>query len=299
MIDENRLQNERNILINRWFANVENGTTNKDILLLICPDKKLKLEEKLQVFFPQSNLLYINNISKFNQQELKNSKGKNIVLVSYSDINLHWFNLFLDDQYSILFSKIGNEDHLQNLMNKYIPFEASLSNQRDYLIYFKKQDIDFMLNNIYILEDMIQHLLSDNFNNTRVFSKVSIKSVLFRGRDYMDIDRIYTDIEYYKSSFMLTSRLAIFIYKLCLLDANASDKEIGEYFKGIYGKSKVLNNKKFNIVNTRGYATKEKKYQSEFEIKQQIAYSLQQAGVPNDTIFNATGIDYSIINNLQ
>ncbi len=289
MIDENTLENERDNLTNQWFANVKNNIINKEILLLICLDKKLKLEEKLQGFFPQSNLLYINNISKFNQQELENSKGKNIILVSFSDINLHWFNLFLDDQYSILFSKIYNENNLINLVSMTTILQIRNS-QIDHLIYFQKQDIDFILNNIYILEDMIQYLLSDNSNNTRVFSKISIKSALFRGRDYMDMERIYTDTKYYKSSFMLTSRLAIFIYKLCLLDANASDKEIGEYFKGIYGKSKVLNNKKFNIVNTRGYATKEKKYQSEFEIRQQIAYSLQQAGVSNDTIFNATGI---------
>ena len=68
-----------------------------------------------------------------------------------------------------------------------------------------------------------------------------------------DINRIKKDIAYFKNSAVLTSRLAIFIYKICKWNFNISKTKVGKEFALYYNKSKVYNDKKFDIKNTKAY----------------------------------------------
>ena len=68
-----------------------------------------------------------------------------------------------------------------------------------------------------------------------------------------DINRIKKDIAYLKDSTVLTSRLAIFLYKVCTWNFNISSTKVGKIFALHYKRSKNYNDKKFDIKNAKGY----------------------------------------------
>lgn len=85
------------------------------------------------------------------------------------------------------------------------------------------------------------------------FENFKSEKPLFLFSSRHDINRIKKDIEYLKYSAVLTSRLAIFIYKICTWDFNISSTKVGKKFALHYNKSRIYNNKKFDIKNTKGY----------------------------------------------
>jgi hypothetical protein len=121
-------------------------------------------------------------------------------------------------------------------------------------------------------------------------NKKSIELFLYRNVS-ITTETILGDIDFLVNKSILTSRLAIFIYKICTFEYNASDKEIGLYFSKYYGRSKVINNKKFGIINTKGYAIGLNIHEQ--QIRLDIARKLEERGVAKDIIFFATDINFS------
>jgi len=93
-------------------------------------------------------------------------------------------------------------------------------------------------------------LYTKKFLNAYVNVYIQEKSIFYA--KYTN-ERILKDIDYFYETNILTSRLAIVIYKIYKLDFNVSDTKVGKLFAKIYGKSKPYNNKKFAIQNTKGY----------------------------------------------
>jgi len=142
------------------------------------------------------------------------------------------------------------------------------------------------INRVSFIRSFISKFITSNESQCKM-SKDSIEKFLYRNAS-ITIERILGDIDFLEHKFILTSRLAIFIYKICTFDYNASDKEIGLYFSKYYGRSKPFSNKKYGVTNARGYAVKSNIL---LHIRLDIARKLEQSGVSKDIISTATGIN--------
>lgn len=297
----NNIASQSKELIRIWFNNLKNGRQNSEILLLCFNDNKINFKIELDKHLDNFNdSLYINIFSKFNNEELQKNKKKNIILLNNVDINLFNLDNFKNENITILFTEINNIVELNNLINT-PPNNLMNPNQlQQHFFYIKKLDFLFVLKNIYIIENIIDIFMNDNKNTTCKFNKSSIKRYLFRGKESIDLNRIKNDITYYKKSFQLTSRLAIFIYKICTFDLTANEKYIGLEFAKNFAKSKILNNKKFDITNTKGYSTINFIYNNELNIRLDIANKLRNLNIcNNEEIFNITGIDLNLLNKIK
>jgi len=288
---------QRDNLVKNWFYNLKHMIVNKEILLICCDDKKLNLETLINTYLiNHKEIFYINYINKFKEEELQNNKDKNIILLNNSDINLIWLDIFKNENLTILFCSIKNQEELVPLINHNSNSMMSANPIQPHLFYIKKIELSSILNNLNIIEDIIKILMTDDKNVPCKFSKSSIKRYLFRGKDSIDLNRIHKDISYFKATYNLTSRLAIFIFKICTFYFSANEKTIGLHFAKTFGKSKILNNKKFDISNTKGYSTMENNYDNVQFIKKDIAIKLQTLNkLNNEEIFFATGINLDLL----
>jgi len=91
----------------------------------------------------------------------------------------------------------------------------------------------------------------------------------------------------------LTSRLGIFIYKICTFFHDATDKKIGLYYSQKLGKSKPYNNKRFNIKNTKGYFVNNIQQRKEHKIRSEIASKLlSHTNLDKNLISGVTGVSF-------
>lgn len=282
---------EQNYLQN-WLRNIENNIPNNQILILGYNDKnneKIKLFEKSikDSFSKYESSLYIDKITKINKKSLEENKNKSILAYTTSNINFAWFDNFKSTNYEFVFLQINRIEDIYNIHN--IPLVP--------IYYLSKLDTSLILNDIRILEYFINIFIDPKSDFIFKFNQTSIKEYLYRGKYSIDIDRIKEDIKYYKSTFLLTSRLAIFIYKICKFEPLASEKYIGIYYANIFKKSKTFNNKEFSISNTKGYPTKQQNYQDRYSLREEIAIKLHSKNVPADIILFATNIDIYKIKN--
>ncbi|MDX9901041.1 MAG: hypothetical protein RBT22_06080 [Aliarcobacter sp.] len=295
MIESQKTQ--RDNLVKNWFYNLKHMGKNKEILLICCDDKKLNLETLINSYLiNHKEVSYVNYINKFKEEELQNNKDKNIILLNNSDINLIWLDIFKNENLTILFCNIKNQEELAHLITHNSNSMMSENPIQPHLFYIKKIELSSILNNPNIIEDIIKILMTDDKNAPCRFSKSSIKRYLYRGKDSIDLNRIHKDISYFKATYNLTSRLAIFIFKICTFYFSANEKTIGLDFANTFGKSKILNNKKFDISNTKGYSTMENNYDNVQFIKKDIAIKLQTLNkLNNEEIFFATGINLDLL----
>lgn len=295
MIESQKTQ--RDNLVKNWFYNLKHMGKNKEILLICCDDKKLNLETLINSYLiNHKEVSYVNYINKFKEEELQNNKDKNIILLNNSDINLIWLDIFKNENLTILFCNIKNQEELVPLITHNSNSMMSANPIQPHLFYIKKIELSSILNNLNIIEDIIKILMTDDKNAPCRFSKSSIKRYLYRGKDSIDLNRIHKDISYFKATYNLTSRLAIFIFKICTFYFSANEKTIGLDFANTFGKSKILNNKKFDISNTKGYSTMENNYDNVQFIKKDIAIKLQTLNkLNNEEIFFATRINLDLL----
>lgn len=284
------MSTEQNYLQN-WLSNIPNN----QILILGYNEKsedknneKIKLFEKSikDSFSIYERSIYIDKITKINKKSLEENKNKSILAYTTSNINFAWFDNFKSMNYEFAFVQINRIEDIYN-----IPLQP--------IYYLTKLDPYIILNDISIVEYFINIFIDPKSDFIFKFNQNSIKEYLYRGKYSIDIDRIKEDIKYYKSTFLLTSRLAIFIYKIYKFEPLASEKYIGIYYANKYKKSKTFNNKEFSISNTKGYPTKPFIYQDRYSLREEIARKLASRNISAEDIFFATNIDINKIINQQ
>lgn len=180
-------------------------------------------------------LTHVNNQDIIELEKIKNishDTSKKVILTTYSGKieNLHFYADSID---KIMYYRIL--DFQKAAVSNPITFNFQWTN-------FNISPSNFLFIVRYI-EDFI-YIYFDNFK---------YQKPLFLFSNGHDINRIKKDIEYFKNSAVLTSRLAIFIYKICRWDFNISKTKVGKEFALYYNKSKVYNDKKFDIKNTKAY----------------------------------------------
>jgi len=289
LVDIDRIKNRA---VKRWMCKSKNDI-NEDILLLCFRDKELKNFFLNNYSNAKNPDCFITSIQKLTKQNLNNKKKTNIILVIDAVFSFGYLDIFKDEKIKILFCEIYNEQQLNDYVtSEGIYYLPTIPRGFIHQIYLQSQDPFIFIYNTNYIKDFISIFLDNNDDSICKFTNYSVKLFLFRNMNTITIETILSDIDYLERESILTSRLAIFIYKICTFHSNATDKEIGlYYYNKLNIRSKPYNNKRFNISNTKGYFISEMKYQKEYNIRVNIAsYLAKNSDCPTETISNATGI---------
>lgn len=297
MIDLNIEKTRKERVLN-WFSNI-NNSINYEILLLNFKYAINIKELKSSLFKNNENILIL-NLGKITKKDL-NSK-KNIILVANKEISLGHFEIFKDSNKRVLFQQIYNNEELREYTNSInsVHQKPTVSPQSLHLFYLSKFDTNNIYNSVLYSEYFISTFTDMNDNNILTFNKRSINLFLLRNSNKVTIYTILNDINYFKSTGILTSRLAIFTFKICTFYFSASDKEIGIFYANLLGiRSKCYSNKRFGIKNTKGYLLHNIHNIIEYRTKIQIAsYLLNNNACDIDILQKATGLSFYELKNL-
>jgi len=289
-------------LVLHWFYNINNDITNKDILLINFKSKSVYNEFIKSNYFKKNNNLLITSLQKLTIKDLNNMGKKSIILVENKEVSFGHLEVLKDENIKILFCGISNFDEVKNYIK---PSNFSSQKPRilsQYLYHFYLQNLDPLdiIYNISYAKYFISSFLDYERNNDLSFNQQSIKLFLFRNIQTITIDTMLNDIKYLEHSSILTSRLAIFLFKICTFYCNATDKEIGTYYASkLKIRSRVYNNKRFNISNTKGYYIKNMQQRTENNVKINIAsYLLNKNACDINILSQATGLSLSALEDL-
>lgn len=249
--------------------------------------------KKIKESYENSENLVITSLKELTKEELNNLGKKNILLIEDDVSNIHHLIKFKNKKIKILFHTIYNLEELKNYMTEPMQEQSlKLNKNPTYYLYIREPEITF--STIAYIKEFISIFLNNKKDSILSFSKNSINQYLFRNIENFTMETIFNDIRYFEEQSILTSRLGIFIYKICTFYINASEKEIGTYYSKIFGKSKVYNNKRYEISNMKGYQIPNIKIQEEIIIKKEIAQKLREKGVNNQIISYATEINFDL-----
>lgn len=248
------------LLVMYWLNNVINNILNKDILLIILESSFESKKDLFKDFRNKVNLdestynlkiIEVDELDSFNDLCVT-KKNKNIILLGYSsmDINkiydfncnilLSRYNEFINcelkinkdesrDIKNIILSKKHIKSSIKNCDSKYLeekPDYYDYIKKRDTLTVIKSNDYNHIYSCIFLLFYNEKFIL---FNNIEVLQS-NKKMNFFEWRD-----KINNDILVLLHDKILTSRLAVAIYRSSTLDFNKSNKGIGEYFHNQFG----------------------------------------------------------------
>jgi hypothetical protein len=177
----------------------------------------------------------------------------------------------------------------------YVYFDLDINQSLFIFKYFEPTNI--IQNRIEYIKRFFEIFLSSNKDKKSIFNLTQINTFLLRNKKNISLETILKDIIFLEHHNKLTSRLAIFIYKICTFEFNAGEKEIGLYFSQHFGKSKPLNKKSYGIQNVKGYDIIRYPNNPICNTKVQIANILSNMinkPINRNTILDATGIDINV-----
>ena len=249
-----RINTAQNNLVGNWFHTIKKGETNNSILLCIgLTDETKNLiknnlqhishnqdYEKFYTIGPLKNLRFIENDFKINHILYVN---RTIDFELLANINRPIICMVLDTaKNDYLNIDIRFDDLILNC-DKYSN-KPILQPNEEYLLIIKRR------NPIHILQQdtsTIRALLYFFIYNRYIMFHNLLK-ILFRGYEF-ELER---DLDYLSEKKILTSRLAIIIYKLATL-CDEKDKIIGNYYSEKLGiQSKKMTCKLF-AINSKCY----------------------------------------------
>lgn len=250
-------------LVINWFLNIINNRLNKEILLITEVDNILikKLKEKYKNY--KLKVFNINEVTSVNNlKELE--PNINILLIGNSFMNIQKIQNL---DYKILYAEYKNIKTCNYLLgNSNLIFNIKkLISMEYYEIKFDKKINSYLF---YIeKKDPIEIINSKNFNyiyNNTLYLFVRAKYRLFKNIEEIQSNRkcyheiferhVEKDINYFLQKEILTSRLAIAIYKSSTLDFLATNTKIGNFFSKKFGtKSKThrSNKETFKAYNLK------------------------------------------------
>ncbi|WP_419678483.1 hypothetical protein ACN2EN_05660 [Aliarcobacter lanthieri] len=215
---------ENNTLI-KWLKNIQNDIINEEILYI----KDIYIKPKSNIFdlsnykgsrdYKNKNLISTSYINKFTLETILGNNLK-IIYVKYDEKVLSKFEIFfkkieinVEDEFKDIEFFLIERIKLQDVLNK--------ENLYDFL-----QERKNILTNIFE-EDNRVILMEENF-------KVKANTIVSRNKRFYYSNMLFEnftllqlDINILKNSKLLTSRLANYIFKICLLYVYSTDKSIG------------------------------------------------------------------------
>jgi len=296
-MEENEKHN-REKLIKNWFYLVKNNEINDSILVLMYV---ANLENKLTNLLRKYNIYLFISSQPLNYMQLNSQNHNSILLIDSTKnfLNIEQIKL------KLLFVPAISEFYKDS--NSYINLleftDIQIDNSLKYLFWLEKDiPLDLIRGNDVDLK---------NYILKRAWIMNSIQS-----HEKINIDTaLYTDVKMLSENQLLTSRLAIIIYKTSKLEINANFTKIGRYWHEVIGtKSKTFNTNMLikrspnNIVISHDLIQKNfKAYdlninESEMTIRMEIANNLLSYNVVNlslEMIAKATKLPLQTIKQLN
>ena len=209
----------------KWLNNIKNNVINEGVLYI----KNLRLKTKFNIF----DLSNFKNINDF--------KNKNLISTNY--INKYIFETFLEFNPKILYVRC-DEKTLSKFEIFFEKIEIDIEEEFKDIEFFlieriKLQDV-LNKENLYDFLQERRNILTNIFeeDNEVIFMeenfKVKANTIVSRNKRFYYSNMFFEnftllqfDINILKNSNLLTSRLANYIYKICLLYVYSTDKSIG------------------------------------------------------------------------
>lgn len=291
----------RRDLISYYFYNLRKNRINTEILLLSFKNKKDSKEFKEDYLIKNCEDLIVTSLNKITKKDLNSKNKKNIILVENEEISFEKLKIFQEENIKILFSGIYDfREVIEHFEYNHTGYKKPEVRQIDcHHFYLRKRSLDNIIDNIEYAKLFISDFLDHESDSELKFSQYSIKVSLLRNSNTITIDTILNDIKYFENTGILTSRLGIFIYKICTFFNDATDKEIGLFYSKKFGKSRPYSNKRFGITNTKGYLINNIRQREEYKIRSEIAsYLLNDTNLNKSTISKATGLTINELNRI-
>jgi hypothetical protein len=247
-------------LLNNWLFKIKNHEINEEILLLIFQKNINKMIKQIFEDFSKSNKVFINliDLDKIENSNTLNN-NENIIIFSKNDININKIN---NNKYKIILlvddKSFNIENHIKNILsnkNSIISKDFGPINYLENRSLIQKTNPIEIINtfNYFLIESKIFSLFYRKmlYKEIKIFSNLNI----LQNKDfpYGVINlrvQIEKEIHLLCENKILTSRLAIAIYKSCTLNFSTSNTYIGNFFRkqlGIKSSTYHLTDTIFNI----------------------------------------------------
>lgn len=295
----------QDISVNEWFQNAKSNQNNLEILVLTTPNENENIMWKDKIAIMDIPTLLITTSKNLSTENLANEEYCNILLVEKNEISLSLLMKLKEAGKALLFANTRSFTIQYNYINENISIPEYGNCLQIYKVTTDKSLINKRLNLVTpnvlnYIEYVIRTFINSYDLNAVCFKKSEINHALFDNKKGITIDVILSDITYLQNESCLTSRLGIFIYKICTWDFKATNVTIGKYYAEKFGKSKPLNTKKYTIVNQRGYEVPNFAKDIVTRTKIDIARNLKYLNMIDiKTISKVVGLDESTVSELK
>jgi len=256
-------------------------------------------------------LMDSHNMNIINEIKNYQNKNKNIIIIaannySYTDFSRSLLHLHIDDETNLK-DKFIHPQYIRNLQHiistNMNPPNINYTERYKYYLEFLPIVKIIQSNNFSAIEDFILfHLSAKSYLNTDF--DLLLHDTSYHENKFTLLDLINADIYLFKTHSILTSRLAIVIYRLSFLNLSANKTQIGLFFKKeLNVKSTTINLNNLNIEfinedlstkNFRGYNLRSP-IQTDQATRVEIAKKLLKAGIDMKIITKTTKLSQSQI----
>lgn len=256
-------------------------------------------------------LIDSHNINIINEIKNYKNKDKNIIIISannylYTDFSRSLLHLHVDDEINIKDAFIHPQyiKNLQHIISTNINSpKITYAERYKYYLEFLPIVKIIQSNNFSAIREFISFRLATN-SYIKASLDLLLHDTTYHENKFALDDLIDADIYLLRTCRILTSRLAIVIYRLSFLNLSANKTQIGLFFKKeLNVKSTTINLNNLNIEfinedlstkNFRGYNLRSP-LQTEYTIRVEIAKKLLKAGVDIKIITKATKLEQTKI----
>ncbi|RXK06484.1 hypothetical protein [Halarcobacter bivalviorum] len=293
---EQELNQIRYSLVGNWLYKIKEGYINNEILIFFgfnsdSNEELNNFKKSLPLKHKGNTFLVSAEFDKFKKVEPLSS---NIVLTTKRTIDFSVFDRtdkeFLFINYEA-FERNGGFEYIQSNWEEFSQTPFIQKYDEPWFFIKKYNPIDI----IFKRTDAIENFLYLIFDDQKTFNIEDKNSVFYRGYYF----NIKDDLAFLISENILTSRLAIIIYKLANLNSNANETEIGRFYKKELG-TRALNksNKNFGISNIKCYVLNSSSTIEE-KTRLEIATNLlKSTKLSSQLISEVTGLNKNIIDKL-
>ncbi|MDD3344174.1 MAG: hypothetical protein PHR87_11450 [Sulfurospirillaceae bacterium] len=256
-------------------------------------------------------LLDSHNINIINEIKNYKNKNKNIIIISannyiYTDFSRSMLHLHIDNEINLK-SDFIHPQYIKNLQhiisNNMNPPKITYTDRYKYYLEFLPIVKIIQSNNFNVIREFISfRLTASSYLNASL--DLLLHDTSYHENKFVLDDLIDADIYLLRTHRILTSRLAIVIYRLSFFDLSANKTQIGLFFKkelNVKSTTINLNNLNIEFINEdlstksfRGYDLRSP-VQTEYTIRVEIAKKLLKAGVDIKIITKATKLVLSKI----
>ena len=252
-------------LLQKWFYNLVHDIHNEEILLLIY-HHNTKYIYSNYLYFIKEIILKIKKLEPKGKYEILNfldianinqiQNNKNIILLSSNLFNS--INKLEDCKHKILYFNINKEiyNSILTFTKKTLNDINSTPNYQYYTYISSENPINLIKQEYSVIKNLIFRLFeNNNFNDIELLkSDRSMDNRIWK-------EQIKEEIYLLTLHNILTSKLAIAIYKICTFKFNENNKNIGIF----YSKELGIKSKTMHIPNIYGgkkkmFSTKTKAY---------------------------------------